>query len=270
GRIDRDSTNGVSVLGSTVFYDTSYGQNYYGFQIGADYFSRTGNNGAWMFGVLGGYNKSTLEFNANTDEVDISVYNGGGYISYLRGPVFADLMVKDDIAKFDFKLPALAALNDIDANSIGGELTLGARFGGTANMGLVIEPLATLAYVNTTIDTMDFMGMNFAWEDGTSFRGTFAVRLSGDPRGSETPLQPSILGGVGKESNGNNKLTVTSGDSLVLSDKPIKTFGVASLGLNAFSAGGLSGYIRGDGMYGSHYTSLAARVGIRYTFGATP
>jgi len=270
GRIDRDSSNAVDAAGSTVLYDTSYGQNYYGFQIGADHFMRNANNGAWVFGVLGGYNKSSLEFSANADKVEMSVYNVGGYVSYLRGPVFADLLVKDDIAKFDFKLPALSALDDINANSIGGELTVGGRFGGTGGMGLVIEPLATLAYVNTTVDSMDWMGMNFAWEDGTSFRGTLAVRLSADFRGSETTLQPFILGGVGQEFNGNNKLTLTSGDSLVLSDKPIKTFGVASLGLNAFSTGGLSGYVRADGMLGSNYTSVAMRLGIRYRFGAAP
>jgi len=267
GRIDRDSANAVAVLGAPVVYDTSYGQNYFGFQIGADYMTRDSNNGAWVFGLLGGYNKSTLEFSANNDEVDISVYNIAGYASYLNGAMFADLLVKDDFAKFDFKLPALTALDDINANSIGGELTVGARFGGTNGRVLVIEPLATIAYVGTSIDTMDVAGTNFDWENGTSFRGTLAVRLSGDFRGSESVLQPFILGGVGEEFKGDNKLTLTNGDSVLIADKPTRTFGVASLGLNIFGAGGLSGYIRGDGMFGSNYTSYAGRIGIRYTMG---
>src|SRR6185503_17277828 len=97
---------------------------------------------------------------------------------------------------------------------------------------LMIEPMGTLAYVGTTIDKANWPGMNFDWKDATSFRGTLALRLSADYVQDTTTMQPFILGGIGQEFNGDNKLMLMSGsDTLLLTDKPIQTFGIASIGV---------------------------------------
>jgi len=71
----------------------------------------------------------------------------------------------------------------------------------------------------------------------------------------------------GDEFKGNNELKLTSGgNSFLIDDKPIQTFATASFGLNLADAGGLSGYIRGDGLFASKYTSGAIRLGVRQQF----
>jgi hypothetical protein len=268
GQINRDSKNTLAVLGNSFTYDTSYRQNYGGLQIGGDFAVRDGNDGAWLFGALAGYNKSNMDFAVGSDRTQISVVNLGAYVSYITGPLFADLLIKDDIAKINSDLPSVSGLNNADANSIGAQVTVGGRFGGNGGRRLVIEPMGTLAYVRTSIGNLAWPGVNFDWQNGASFRATLALRLSADFAQGQTTLQPFILGGIGQEFNGDDKLILTSGgNSLVMTDKPIKTFAVASLGLNILGTGGWSGFIRGDGLFATDYRSGAIRVGIRYAVG---
>jgi hypothetical protein len=268
GHIDRDSQNTLVVLGNPLSYNASYKQNYEGVQFGADYSFGDVNNGAWVFGLLGGYNRSDVDFADSFDGSHLTAYNVGGYASFLMGPFFADLLVKDDITKIDPDLVAFSGLKNINGNSLGGEFTAGARFGGDADIPVVIEPMATLAYVGTHIDSFASQGMNFNWNNGSSFRGTLAVRLSKDFIDGQTTWQPFLLGGFGDEFKGENRLNLTSGgNSLVINDKPVDTFATASLGLNILGSGGLSGFIRADGLFASKYKSGAIRIGVRYLVG---
>ncbi len=174
--------------------------------------------------------------------------------------MFADLLVKDDFTKVKFNLPSYSGLDDVNANSIGAEFTLGARFGRRLN----VEPMATVAYVSSSMGSLDTPSMNFDWQNGTSFRGELALRLSKDVVRDTTTLQPFILGGIGEEFNGSYKLLLTSGaNSLSINDEPAKTFGIASLGLNYLGGSGWSGYLRGDGTFGNGFHSIAFRIGMR-------
>jgi putative surface-exposed virulence protein len=267
GWINRDSTNTLNVVNTAVSYDTTYWQSYYGIQFGGDYLVRNGSNGAWMIGLLGGYNRSDVDFDGSVDGLHYTVYNAGGYVSYMNGPVFADLLVKDDFARVNLDLPSFAGITHPNANSLGGEFTVGARFGGGASGAIVIEPMGTVSYVNTTVDAVDWPGMSFNWQNGTSFRGTLGVKLSADFGQGQNAVQPFIMGGFGDEFKGDNQLSVTSGgNAFMINDKPIQTFATASFGLNFSDAAGWSGFIRGDGLFASNYTSGAIRVGVRDRF----
>jgi len=260
GQINRDSENSLDVLGTSFTTDTGYRQTYTGFQFGVDYMARGALNGAWILGLLTGYNKSRVEFSASDDNVDISAYNVGLYASYMNGPLFADLLVKDDFASVNFDLPSFSALEDVSANDIGAQFTVGGRFG----RRFVFEPMGTVAYVRTSVGNMDWQGMSFDWEDGSSFRGTLALRISGNLGGDQAVLQPFILGGIGREFNSENKLSLTTGGSdLSISDKPIQTFEIISLGFNVLGNAGWSAYIRGDGLFATDYRSAAIRIGVR-------
>src|SRR5258705_4535466 len=109
GQIDRNTTNTLTTLGTTFTFDASYRQTYGGIQIGADYMFRGPNGGAWVVGALGGFNKSDINFDANTDAADIAVYNLGLYASFMRGPLFPDLLVKADITRIDLNLPSISS-----------------------------------------------------------------------------------------------------------------------------------------------------------------
>ena len=124
--------------------------------------------------------------------------------------------------------------------------------------------MGTVAYVRNSVKNLDWQGMDFNWQDGASFRGTLALRLSGNFTGDQATLQPFILGGVGREFNSENKLMLTTGASdLVITDKPIQTFEIVSLGFNVLGNAGWSAYLRGDGMLATDYRSAAIRLGVR-------
>ena len=264
GWINRDSTNTLNVVNTTVSFDTSYWQNYYGIQIGGDYLIRNG-TGAFVVGILGGYNRSDVDFDHSIDGMHITVYNAGGYASYMSGPIFADVLVKDDFARVNPDFPAFSGLTHPSANSVGGEFTVGARFTGPA--GLLIEPMGTAAYVSTTVEAISWPGMDFNWQNGTSFRGTLAVKLSGTFVQGQSAVEPFLIAGFGDEFKGDNQLVLTSGGStFTIADKPIDTFATASFGVNLSGTGGLSGYVRGDGLFGNDYKSGAIRAGVRQQF----
>jgi outer membrane autotransporter protein len=109
--------------------------------------------------------------------------------------------------------------------------------------------------------------MAFNWENGKSFRGTLAVKLSADFGQGQSTVEPFLIGGYGEEFKGDNSLQLTdSGGNFTINDKPLNGFATASFGVNLSDTGGLSGYIRGDGLFGSKYSSGALRFGVRQEF----
>src|SRR5262249_9702191 len=156
-----------------------------------------------------GYSKTRLEFDASPDTFDADIVNAGLYGSLLRGRFFADLLIKDDYAKVNLDLPAYPGVDNVNANSYGAELAFGARFG----TRYVFEPFGTAAYVRTTVKNLDSAGMNLDWKDGASLRGTLGLKLSGQLGSDQTQIRPFIVGGVGREFDGEYNLLLTTGSS---------------------------------------------------------
>ena len=81
-------------------------------------------------------------------------------------------------------------------------------------------------------------------------------------------IQPFAMIGVIEEFDGQNSMTITSGsDTLTLKDDPTRTLGNAEIGMNFFANSGLSGFARGEFLFGKHETSEAIKIGLRYSFG---
>ncbi len=178
-------------------------------------------------------------------------------------------MIKDDIAKIDLTLPTVPAIPTVNANSIGVQLNAGWHFDGGADAGgLFFEPIGTISYVRTTSDGLTMLGTAFKWEEANSLRGRLGVRI-GDNLGSDTTtIQPFLYAGIGEEFLGDNHMTFASGgESIQFTDKPVRTFGLGSIGVNVFGNNGWSGFIKTDGFLANHSEGYAVRLGLKYTFG---
>ena len=60
------------------------------------------------------------------------------------------------------------------------------------------------------------------------------------------------------------------GEFVTLSDKPIRTFGLGSVGVNVFGNNGWSAFLKADGFITNHADGYALRLGVRYSIGGGP
>jgi outer membrane autotransporter protein len=263
GEFRRDNSVLLSSLAGPLGYDTSYRQTMDGFEIGADRLLSNSPDGSWVLGALVGYDTSNLHFRADANQARYSVWNVGVYASYMSGPWSGDLLIKDDLTKVKFEFPSVPGIEDRNGNSIGAKLTLGRRF---ASSDISLEPLASLSYLNTSLADLGVPGSNFDFNFGKSFKGTLGVSLSANPDEGAMKFQPFLFAGVGHEFDAKDSITMTSGGtSILIADKPIRTFAISSIGLNVFGESGLSGFVKADGMYANHARSFAFWGGLRFT-----
>jgi outer membrane autotransporter protein len=262
GEFRRDTSLSLSGLAGSLSYDTSYNQTMEALQVGVDHLVSKDADGTWVLGALIGYDTSRLHFKADANKARYTVWNFGAYASYMSGPWFGDLLVKDDLTRVKFDFPSVPGIAKRDGNSIGGKLTVGGRF---ADEGIDLQPMASLAYVRSSLSDVDVPGSNFNFDSGSSFRGTLGLRLSTDVDDGMVRWQPFVFAGVGQEFDAKNSVTMTSGGSSVLiADKPFRTFGIGSLGFNVLGQNGLSGFVKADGLYASHTKSFALWAGLRF------
>jgi hypothetical protein len=77
-------------------------------------------------------------------------------------------------------------------------------------------------------------------------------------------FQPFLFAGVGQEFDAKNSVTMISGSRISMTDKPIRTFGIGSIGANFLGENGLSGFVKVDGLFASHAKSFAFWAGLRF------
>jgi hypothetical protein len=259
GEFHRD--NALSVNG--LSYDTSYNQTMEGIETGIDHVVSKDADSSLVLGALFAYDTSRLHFKADADKVRYTAWDFGIYASYVNGPWFANLLAKDDSTRVKFDFPNVPGIDKRDGNSFGSKLTAGGHFMADS---IDLEPQASLAYVRSTLSDVDVPGTNFDFDSGTSFRGTVGVRVSTNLARETSNVQPFLFAGVGNEFDAKNTVTMTSGGSNVsIADKPIRTFAITSVGVNVFGEGGLSGFVKADGLFASHTNSFAFWAGLRFT-----
>jgi len=256
GEFRRDTALSVASL----TFDNSYNQTMQGLEFGVDRVVGKNADGTWVVGALIGYDMSRVNFKADTDKLRYTTWNFGGYASYTSASWFSDLLVKDDLTRVKFDFPAVPGIEKRDGNSFGAKVTAGGRF---ASEGIDLEPLASLAYVRSTLSNVEAPGSSFDFDSGNSLRGTLGLRLSTDMDQGMTRVQPFLFAGVGNEFDAKNSVTMASGgSSIAIADKPIHSFGIASAGLNVAGQSGLSGFVKADGLFASHAKSFGFSAGL--------
>jgi hypothetical protein len=293
-----DRSNVVAV--DTGFVDPnvnlSYDQKSYGI-IGGFHLAAQGlwgPNDAVVFGPMGGYIDSKVNFDSYGTSFKMSGGTFGVSGSYLSGGFFIDALAKVDMLNLKLDGPQLAGIGDVDLTTWGVIGNVGYRFGwgggGAWNGGawgggrLFFEPSAVLAYAKTNIDdlaTLNSLGADINWGDGDSFRGAIGARLGVSMgQGLVAPGAPGtwasgkwaeawILGRVWHEFLGdNNSVTlVSSGNSVTLTDQFDGTFGEIKGGVDLFGLNGWGAFVNAGVKFNDEITTVTAKGGVTYRWG---
>lgn len=265
----RDNTSSYSAYGNTYNFDTGYNQDTYGFMVGADFGKTTGNT-AFLFGVMGGYINSTLDFNELGTSADYTGGSVGAYATYLNGGFFIDGLFKADFLSLDYSAPSLAKFGYVgqssDVTSLGVVIDTGYRFAWGASAWF--EPVATFTYVNSSIDNLTLLPGTWAeFQDGDSVRGAIGARVGGKMYDAATYwVEASATGRLWYEFAGdNNALIYNPGLPFMANDTFDGAFGEFTGSFNWFSKeNGLNGFVNGRIFFNDAYTAGSAVLGVRY------
>lgn len=262
GQLNRDNTQSLKVLGSSVLYDATYSQNTHGLEVGADTMLGDASSGAWVFGVLGGYSSSRIRFHSDTDRETPTIWNAGGYAAYFKDNLFADVLIKDDIAKVNLAFPGVTALPH--GNSFGAKLTVGAELSDPPLL-VDIEPIASVSYIRAQLDDIVDPSATFAFGNGNSVIGMLGAHISTKTPFSDAAIRPFLFIAANQEFSARNPVNIVSGtQTLIWKDRPFTTFGTSSLGIDFLEGHALSGFAAVDGLFADRADGWALHAGMRW------
>ncbi|MDO7841856.1 autotransporter outer membrane beta-barrel domain-containing protein [Sphingomonas sp. CA1-15] len=257
----RNGTQGFTTFGQAGTANLGYKQDAFGGQIGFD-FGAPKPAGGLVFGITGGYVSSELGFAGSPDRIRYDTINGGAYLSFVSGIVFANALGKYDYSWIDTSFAGTRT--KLHGNSYGAQGEVGVRFGGTR---FFVEPVAQVAYVKTNIDTLVAPGFSFDFDERDGLRGKAGARVGAafDLMGSKGLVYAS--GMAVHEFRGQDGVALTSGGQTVaFFNNRIGTYGQGAVGFNVTTPGGVTGFIEGFGDYSDDYRGGGGRAGIRLHF----
>jgi hypothetical protein len=258
--------------------DTSFNQNTYSVQVGAD----TGvtqvfdKDDVLVLGGSVGYVNSSLGFKTSPNSFDYSGATLGVSADYLNGAFFADVLVKVDLMRLNLNFDSLAPFGytgqGVNADSWGVLGNAGYHFNlGDGVAGLdqtYLEPVLTLGYTQSALDNFSVLGTSTKFDLGKTFRGAIGGRLGGLLYGDDGYfLDGSLTGKYWQEFTNNTGLTVTSvGPALPMDDMARqKGFGEITGMINfAGKSTGWSGFLNGGAKFNNEFTTVEAKGGVRY------
>lgn len=215
GHFQRDMSNTSNppegLSGPTHVYEDTFRQRHVGIMAGVDgALDGASANEAWLFGLMGGYATSDLDFRESGTEASYRQASVGAYLTYLNGGFFSDLAVKGDFGKMKYSFDDGNFTDQADTKyrSLGVILDTGYRF--ENGNGWFLEPKATLAYVHTSFDAMDVLGTNVEIENAESLRGRLGARLGGSFVQGGTIVEPYVELSAWHEFQGDNRAILTS------------------------------------------------------------
>jgi hypothetical protein len=171
---ERDNDASFSILNGSFEFDTSYSQDIYGMVGGADFRADMGGDSSMLFGLMGGYVDSKLNFDESSTSIDTNGGTVGAYAALMSGGFFATVLVKADLLNMDYTVGSLETDDNDDANvtTWGVRGDLGYRFGDS----LFVEPMLSVDGISTKIDDFSIGGVDIDAGTNESFRGGAGVR----------------------------------------------------------------------------------------------
>lgn len=253
-------------------FNLSYDQIIYGPLGGSDAGKELvfNNHDAVVFGLIGGYLNSTLNFKNSPTSFRFNAGTVGVSASYLSGGFFADAMFKADFFKLTMSFPALNVFGILDSGvnvtNLGGVGNLGYRWGFGA---WYFEPLVTLDYVQTKVGDYTVPGMIANFGNGLSLRGGASARFGTIwVSTGQYEVDSSVTAKVWDQFTETQNVTlVTAGPAVTLSDNSRRVFGDVSSQLDITNKGsGWSAFMSGGMQFGTDFTSRSAKGGMHYQF----
>ena len=177
--LDRDASANVSAYGRDYRYNLNRDLQTVDFQGGIDLGKRGlfSDNDILVFGALGGFIHSDLDYDQINRLFDFQGGQVGGYATYLRGGLFVDTLL--NVHLLELNTSTLGFPNSINATTVGLRADSGYRFGSFSH-GAFIEPLATISINGAEIDGFSLGGNRVSFEMIRTSGGVWAC-ASGPP-----------------------------------------------------------------------------------------
>jgi outer membrane autotransporter protein len=243
-----------------VTVDADYSERMGAIQGGIDHAFDSG-SGSFVVGVLAGYAYNNIDFDGAGDTAKISAPHVGAYASWISDGTYVSGLIKADFLNVDYDLVGLGEQASTDGYSLGGRVEAGHRF----QMGRAfIEPVASLAYVHTSLDNITAGGTDITFNDGSSLRGKIGARLGFTSMTASGQFDPYVHAYVGNEFLGDNSAFFASGPGLTVTDDVSGIFGEVGGGFNYLTTDrrtsiyGQANYIFADG-----YQAGNVKLGVR-------
>ncbi|GKX35197.1 MAG: hypothetical protein MnENMB40S_28150 [Rhizobiaceae bacterium MnEN-MB40S] len=246
--------------GQFVSFNTDYNETIWGIEGGVDHAFHLNNGSTLVLGLMGGYVTNSVEFSGVGDTATVDGGMAGVYATWVNGPGYIDALFKADFLTADFSVGGSPASSDI--LNLGGRIEGGYRF--TNASGYYIEPVASLAYVNTSVDDLTVLGTGVQIEDGDSLRGKIGGRLGTTMIVGNGKLDPYINAYVGGEFLGDNSAVIAG---LSLQDDISGVFGEVGAGFNWYNAtNNWSVYGQANYIFADEYWAGNGTLGVRYSW----
>ena len=241
-------------------FDISYRQRHAGGQVGVD----LGEIGGVTYGVTGGYLASALKFAGTDDRTDYDAFSLGAYAQGEWDGFFVNALAKYDVlgAKIDSVTGGFT--EKLDGKAYGLQVEAGARFG---DSGLFIEPVASVAYSATDLETLAALGATVDFARSDSLLGKAGARIGG-MADIGSGLATFYLGAhVVNEFEGKGSVRFDTGTlTTKLVDDAVGTYGQFQLGATLASKAGLTGFVEATATVGGDYQNYGGRLGLRLAF----
>lgn len=263
GVATREGHTAVAASGAApVRYDTGYRQDHFGAQLGYDLTGGGAGSGGATIGVTGGYLNSSLR--TSGERLTFDAANVGAYVGLATGKFFVGALGKYDRYWVNAVGRTLGYSDRFHGSSYGVQGEAGLRFGGNT---LFAEPIVGLAYVRTDLKDLVALGQIVDFDKAKGLRGSAGARVGGTANVAGARVVYYATGRAIHEFRGQDGVTLRSGGlSQDVRNVRLGTYGVASLGLNILSAGPVSGFIEGEGQFGSSYKGGGGKAGISVRF----
>lgn len=241
-------------------FDISYRQKHAGGHVGLD----LGEIGGVTYGLTGGYLASALKFAGREDRTDYDAFSMGAYAQGEWDGYFVNALAKYDVIGARINSATAGFTETLDGRAYGLQVEAGTRFG---DAGFFLEPVASLAYSRTDLDTLSALGATVDFAQSDSLRGKAGARIGGtsDIGGS---IATFYLGAhLVNEFEGDGGVRFDTGTSTtVLVNDPAGTYGQFQLGATLVSKAGLTGFAEATATMGRGYQNYGGRMGLRLTF----
>ena len=265
---NRDLTNSYSAFGTPYSFDNSYDQRTASITGGLDFRGAAG-QGVWVVGGTVGYVDVDTEFDKSPTRSSLQGATWGLYGSYVTPKYFVDAILAGNSLDLQHQANSIAPTGSNiftgDVKSLGGQVEGGWKFAFGANGSF--EPLASLAYVRTEIDSLVVAGTTVNWDDQTSFRGSLGARVALNADLGTFTTKWSLTARVWQEWEGDNQVSFASGPGLVLTDNFSGTFGDVAAGVNLISTdSGFSSFANIGVKFKDDYQEGRAQIGFRWNW----
>ena len=259
----RTNTRTFTYNGIIAPINLGYKQDYFGGQIGLDFGAPAG-EGAFAFGITGGYLNSKMNFANSADRIDFDAINGGLYASYTSGIFFVNAL-----GKYDYYWGRNQSISGNYSQRL-----KGAVYGGKGEVGfrvgkaLWIEPSASVSYTHSDIDNFGVASGAFNFNDADGVRGKGGARLGFTTDAGSAKLTLYAGGNYVHEFKGNDQVAfVSGGQTATFANQRVGDYGEGTLGVNIGSQqGAISGFFEGRYANGGDYEGYGGRAGVRFRF----